>query len=646
MDRLNNKLYRLIVIWILFCVSGSSVSFAQENKNQPISATNELEAVEILASRIHKFGVGANINTIDSTVLAHAKHTSLSQILSTQSTVFIKQYGPGMLASIAFRGTGAAHTTILWNGMQIGYPSLGQADLSLISIDFIDEISLVHGSASARFGTGAIGGTVDLTSRGATKGFSVLANQSIGSFGTSNSSLQISNGGERGFLKIGGFFKKSNNNFPYKSSNGKPLGTQENANFSISGVKMDAKLILNKRNSFDFNVQATHANRNIQSSIGSSAINNQKDKNIWSSFAYNHFFENAVATLQYGFLYDKINYNRSTTFSTQHKFNATIEYDIAKNIVAELGANTTLVEVNTPFYNNGLASETRANLFASIRWNVLHRLNMSLNLRQAYVTGYKIPFTPALGLDFQALNSTHWQLNVVGQLARGYRVPTLNDRFWVPGGNINIKPEESVNAEIGVKLKNKGDTPYWIKGTTYQLWVDDWILWMPNGAFWSPGNIRKVKGFGVEFESGIEKQFGKLHVKGWLNYAYTKSTNQEALDKYDRSVGKQLPYVPFHNGNITGQVEVGQWQLQANLVITSKRFITADNETQVPGYGLLNLQTSYKFYFQEWRIRTFMEVNNTTNTNYQSIINRAMPGINFLVGANVHFNKKRKDEKF
>ncbi|MCF6351490.1 MAG: TonB-dependent receptor plug domain-containing protein [Cyclobacteriaceae bacterium] len=633
MDRLKNKSYRpLLLLMALFYVPGLSVCFAQEQITQ-------LNEVEITAAAIKKFGVGATISTIDSAFIQSTKQLSLAQLLSMQSSVYIKLYGAGMLSTISFRGTGASQTSVLWNGMQVGYPFLGQADLSLIPLDFVDEINLVHGSSSARFGTGAIGGVIDLKSGMPARGIGVAINQSVGSFGTTNSTVQLSKSGEKGYLKIGGYYKQSENNFPYNSSKGTPLGNQKNANFSVWGVQLASQYNLAKNKLLVLEVQATNADRNLQPSIGSSANNNQKDKNLWSSLKFQHLLNSGLVSVQYGFLFDEINYEGSITTSNQHKTTALFEYDILANLSTEIGVNNSFIEVKTPFYENEFAQENRTNLFASILWLPVNRLNISLNLRQAFVTGYAIPFTPSLGLDFQAFKSLAWQLNFKGQLAKGYNVPTLNDRFWIPGGNLNLLPEESVNAEVGFDLKNKGNTPFWVRGTTYQLWVDNWILWMPNGAIWSPENKRKVKGFGVELETGLEKELGKIHLKGWLNYAYTKSTNQEALDEYDRSVGKQLPYVPFHNGNITGQARVGKWSLSANAVVTGKRFITGDNETEVPGFALLNLQGSYQFLIQHWSVTAYLDANNITNTNYQSIINRAMPGINFLAGIKINFNK-------
>ncbi len=632
MGRIIKKSYRPLLVLIAILLLELPMSYGQDK-------ITELEEVEITGNTIKKFGVGATVTQLDSSVIQKYSQASLASLLSVQSSVYIKQYGAGMLSTISFRGTGAGHTVVRWNGLQVGYPFLGQSDLSLIPLDFANEINLVHGSSSARYGTGAIGGIIDLQSHNPHHGFSVMANQSFGSFGASNSTLQISKSGTRGYIKINGLYKKSVNNFPYKSSTDKPLGNQENANYTMQGIQFESAYYINTANSLALSLQSIKADRNLQPSIGSNASNNQKDTNFWSSFIYSHRLPTGELKAQYGYLYDKINYNGSVTDSKQHKVDVIFEYDFSNAISAELGINSTWVEVLTPFYENGSATENRSNIYASLLWQLSTKLDASFNLRQAFVTDYSIPFTPSVGLDYKVVKSTTWQLNAKTQLAKGYKVPTLNDRYWVPGGNKKLAPEESINAEIGLHLKNSGSLPFWISATSYKLWVDNWILWLPNGAVWSPENKRKVEGFGIELETGADKKIGQVQLKGWLNYAYTKSTNKEALDEYDRSVGKQLPYVPYHNGNITSQLNYKNWEFQLNATLTGKRFITTDNETEVPGYALLNFQTAYTIYMGNWIMRTYIEANNLTNTNYQSIINKAMPGINFLAGVKINFNK-------
>ena len=600
--------------------------------------TRVLSPVMITAPALSKFGAGAHISSIDSATLANYPQTNLAQLLSSQSTVFIKQYGEGMLASLSFRGTGASHTTILWNGLQVGYPQLGQADLALIPTDFVGSIDIVHGSSSARFGTGAIGGSLLLQPQVPAKGNTLTVVQSLGSFGTSNSRLAWSKAGANGYMQVGGYYKTSKNNFPYRSANGDNLGRQQNAGFNLLGMQLNSGWQFSPASQLSVHLQAGKANRDLQGSIGSTATNNQKDDNLWGALTYQHQFLKGSWQTTYGFLYDNINYNGSATDSYQHKLSTEGSFDLRPSLALEAGVNFAYIKVNSASFTAGEGMENRSHLFASLRWSPFAYLALSANVRQGFVTGYQIPFTPSVGADWQLLRQGDWQLNLVSQWAKGYRVPTLNDRYWNPGGNPNLLPEQSQNAEVGVHVKNKGPVPFRVSATAYRLWVQNWILWLPNGSVWSPENKRKVKGTGLELEMSVSRQVGQTSLKLWVNYAFTASVNQEPLDAYDRTVGKQLPYVPLHNGNATAQLNTLHWLVRLNGSLTGKRFVTGDNETEVPGYALLDIRLGYRLQVARLPIHCFIDIKNVTNTNYQSIINRAMPGIHFLAGVALTLN--------
>ncbi|MCB0506154.1 MAG: TonB-dependent receptor [Cyclobacteriaceae bacterium] len=604
--------------------------FAQEN-------TTQLDEVEITANQLTRFGVGAYITELDSGLFENYGRQSLSDVIAYGSSVYIKQYGSGQLATVSFRGTGAGHTSLQWNGLPVGYPFLGQADLSLVPMEFIDQVCLMHGSSSARYGSGAVGGVVDLSNEEPPEGFGILVDQSVGSFSTSNSFVQLHQAGPKGYIRVGSIYNRSENDFKVRSSNGESLGRQANANYFLTGGLLEAGYNLGSTSSLTLSFQNTDANRNLQSSIGAPTSNNQKDRNMWSSLHFKHQMAKGEFNLTYGHLFDRINYNSSVTDSHQNIAQATLLYDVSGWLEMELGINSNWIRVVTPNYESNEARETRTDMFASATIRPTKRVEASINLRQSVATGYSVPFTPSLGISYLLHRKENWKFMLRGQVSKGYRVPTLNDRFWVPGGNPDLNPEESVSTELGINI-DKGQG-FWTNITTYQMWVDNWILWQDQGAFWSPDNVLKVEGKGVELEIGYRQNAGRWQTKYWLNYAYTKSTNIEPRYAYDRTVGKQLPYVPFHNGNANIQLAFKNWNLLLNGQFTGKRFITTDNVTEVSGYALLNLRVSKQLSWDHWAMNAYGNINNATNTNYQTISNRAMPGINFLLGINISFNK-------
>ncbi|MCB0496913.1 MAG: TonB-dependent receptor [Cyclobacteriaceae bacterium] len=635
MSRRNINVCNLFKIWFLLLVAGSGHTYAQEK-------ITHLDEVEIVAGELSRFGAGAFISEVDSSVIKNYGRQSLAELLVNNTSANIKQYGSGQLASISFRGTGAGHTSVRWNGLQVGYPFLGQADFSVIPLEFIDEVSLLHGSASARYGTGAIGGLVDLQSGEPLGGLNIMLHQSVGSFGSSNSALQFSEAKGNGYVRIGGFYNHSNNNFKVRSSNGDYLGRQENANYFLSGGILEAGYQLGNAGTLEIKMQQASTNRNLQPSIGSnSLVTNQRDENLWASVAFERDHAASNLKLQYGYLFDRINFEGSVTDSRQNIFQGSYDFDVSHMLSLEVGSNATWVNVLTPNYDNGEAQETRMGIFVSAQLQPTNKLEASINLRQSFATGYSVPFTPSLGLSYLLNRSENWRFKLRGQVSKGYRVPTLNDRFWVPGGNPDLEPEESVNAELGFDLTQ--GKAFWVHMTTYKMWVTNWILWEDQGVFWSPENAQKVEGDGIELDIGYHQAFGKVHAKYWLNYAYTKSTNMEARNVYDHTVGKQLAYVPFHNANAHTQWSLNEWSALLTAQFTGKRYTSNDNDNSVPEYLLINLRASRSWVWNTWTLNAFLEANNLTNTNYQSVLNRAMPGINFSAGIRINFNKPNNE---
>ena len=121
----------------------------------------ELREVVVSARRPLK-ETGIMKTSFDSTALKENIALSIADVLSYNSSVFVKSYGRATLSTVAFRGTSASHTQVTWNGMPIVNPMLGMTDFSTIPSYFIDRASMLHGSSSLSESSGGLGGLVRL----------------------------------------------------------------------------------------------------------------------------------------------------------------------------------------------------------------------------------------------------------------------------------------------------------------------------------------------------------------------------------------------------------------------------------------------------------------------------------------------------
>ena len=145
----------LFCILLILCAANLSA--------QNTAYTIDIEQVGVVAHRpIRELGMQKSL--IDSTALRDNIALSLSDVLTYNSSIFIKQYGRATLSTASFRGTSPSHTQVTWNGMRLNSPMLGMTDFSMIPSYFIDDASLLHGSnltehlIPSRKGLGRAGG--------------------------------------------------------------------------------------------------------------------------------------------------------------------------------------------------------------------------------------------------------------------------------------------------------------------------------------------------------------------------------------------------------------------------------------------------------------------------------------------------------
>ena len=79
---------------------------------------------------------------IDSASLSKYFGQTSEELLGKSSGLYVKQYGPGNLATISIRGSSASQTQLFWNGIPVNSPTLGSSDLALLPIDFFNSLTI------------------------------------------------------------------------------------------------------------------------------------------------------------------------------------------------------------------------------------------------------------------------------------------------------------------------------------------------------------------------------------------------------------------------------------------------------------------------------------------------------------------------
>ncbi|MFD2203629.1 TonB-dependent receptor [Shivajiella indica] len=597
-----------------------------------------LKEVEVFSAPLTKYSFGHQIKSIHFGEFTEFQGMALSDFLQQRTGLFLRQYGPGMLASLTMRGTSAGHNAVFWNGLPINSPSLGQTDFSVLPIGGFDELFLHFGSGGALYGTDAIGGTIHLNSRlkfdqGHQFQFATL----LGSFGKWNQQAQYGFSNRKTATRTRVYKNIAENNFPFKnlSKPGTPIEIQENAAVQQLGLSQDFAFQLSDDQLLSSAFWFNQTEREIQPIIGSNTLDEQLDRNLRWVVDYFRFHEQKTWNFKTGLINDLLSFNCIQNMTSQFFLIADLDWEISSLLSSKSGIRYTDIQARLSNYN---AKEKRLELYQSTNLRIQDNLKFSLNLRQFIYDGNFAPFTPSLGAEWRLISGRKNEIKLKTTGARSFKIPTLNDRYWEPGGNPELLPESSWSAEFGVShdLKQK-NFRFNQNLTYYNMWVENWIIWLPQGSFWSPDNIREVKNDGLEYFFDFDYNFGLWSFELQGNYNLTRAINQTDISENDRSSGRQLPYTPAHKAQGLFGINRGIWNTYLNYQFTGNRYVGTDNMDFLPAYQLWDCGIKVGELKNSWiRGSIGFQVNNIMDTSYQILRLRAMPGRNYQI--NIHIS--------
>jgi vitamin B12 transporter len=140
--------------------------------SSPGFAQDDLEETIVTATRtpVPLDAVGAPVIVITRNDIERSLATDVSELLQMHAGLEIaRNGGPGQTTSLFTRGTESNHTVVLIDGVRINPGTIGGAALQNIAPESLERIEIVKGPRSSLYGTDAIGGVVQLFTRGAAK---------------------------------------------------------------------------------------------------------------------------------------------------------------------------------------------------------------------------------------------------------------------------------------------------------------------------------------------------------------------------------------------------------------------------------------------------------------------------------------------
>ncbi len=641
---------RFILTVFLICI-GFGV-FSQTSYS--LSDTILIQEI-VTVGELKKYQSGAKIEKIPAKWMEVANDGTLEQLLSRMLPIPLKS-NAGSLSTIRLRGSSPDHTSINFGGINFNSLTLGQANASNVPLYLFDDVSVQFGSSNTGSESSSIGGAVFLgVQNNWTDGFKAEARISQGSFGEQlyGTKLFLGNGKFESVTRAYYYYKTNNFGFtnPYHRDFENQVfeieDTQHNANIENYGLLQELNYRFADRNFLTVKLWLENDWHYIQQNMQTNLFQPEyketyEDKNlrIWADY------KNSEHKLKYkfgaGYVYDNSLYDETQTDTIQTQRiigEASAEYEFSKKSWLKLGTTATRIYPTVYAYSSELEHEDRIDFVAAFHQQFFNKLTATLNLRKGFVTRFEVPFTPAFGLDYLALSKEKYVLNVSGNVAKSYRVPTFNDRFWEPGGNPDLQPEKGMNYELGSKLSFcDDDFSGNIKLNVFYMNVDNWILWKNGGSYWYAENVQQVESKGIELMTDWTYKIGKLKTTSGLNYSFTSAQRVESTNNTN-ALNRQLEYVPLRSGNIFTSSSVGKWNFSIDGNFTAKQFTNEEEDDILPAYFLLNLNVAYKIKINySNHLRVSGALNNLLYTDYQSSFGYAMPGVSYRLSVTYNFN--------
>lgn len=596
-----------------------------------------LKDVSVYSTRFDAFKAGSKFTLIDSASLARAAHLTLGDLLAQHSAVFVKTYGPSNISTASFRGSNAEHTAVLWNGFNLQSAMLGLADLSLIPVDFTDLLTIEHSGNGVLFGSGAIGGAIRLQSLPQFgQGMKASVSASTGSFGYQRMGMQFSFGNRKWFLRLRASNLQTQNNFTYKNTSlaGAPEQRRQNAAVKGRAIQLENHFLINANQSINFFIWYQMADRQIPSVLsaqGAKAKQFDESIRISSEWSVKSGAWQSLARVA-GF-YEVLNFADPLTVINSHSKIKTqisefeLHYRPHKKHVLLMAISNTWSAGQHESYG-GEKTLNRLALLATWKYDTGKRFKSNAGIRQEWPDRSAAPLIPFAGVSYQPIPA----LGLRAQVAGSYRFPTLNERYFAPGGNADLKPETGWGQEMGADFKQTiKDIVFHCALTFYNRTVNNWVVWVPSGNFASPRNLRSVWSRGLETEWGASKKLGKHYFSIQSSINYTATTNQRSEITDDASIGKQLIYIPRLTQQHRIAWQMGAWFVQYLHQYNGMRFIATDNSHWLNDYQVADFALGYRFKMAKTQFALQGNINNLSGVSYMVLPERPMPGRNYVL---------------
>ena len=482
---------KLRFVFTLLLAATSSIIAQQTQTRQ------ELDTVLIKSTRIDiPFKENARtIQIITADIIKKSAATNVAELLQQVAGVDIRRRGTaGSQADLYIRGGGFDQTLLLIDGIKMDDAQTGHHTLNAaLPIEVIERIEIVKGPAARIFGQNAFTGAINIVTKKKLNS-TVSANIEAGSFGQLNGSVTFGKETENTTIiaHIGTL-----------TSDGYRINSDyENYNYFFKGTFNKQKQPINVIATF-FDRKFGAQNFYTPPSFGLNEYEETQNSllGISTTFQSEKFKITPRLYWRRGqdiFLLQRDNPSFYRNLHITNKVGAEANASYTSSLgVTGFGLDISSVSISSN--NLGDRNRTMVNLFLEHRFKT-GNFDITPGVAVTYFSDFKFHAFPGLDIGYKVSDN----LRAYGNIGYTYRIPTYTDLYYNDSsttGNPNLKPEEALAQELGLKYNTNN---FYATVSVFNRDADNLIDFIrPNttATKFEATNIAEVNTKGFEFDA-------------------------------------------------------------------------------------------------------------------------------------------------
>lgn len=566
----------------------------------------------------------SNTTVITAENMEAHQDTTVQQALQRVTGVTVNEMVPGISSYVKLNGDDRVLILVdgqsLANAQGSGY-GRGSVDLaSLPGIGAIDHIEVTKGSGSVRYGSGAVGGVINIVTKKGDRRESSL-DAYTGSWGMHGYTLTDSGrAGATSWLVSGSLEQREYYAFPHGANTDHSRG-------DISKKSLSLRLDQDLTDQTSLTVKAYHQDYHGHGSTykanpaGWYLTANKPIDRLVNDYSVTYHFKKQTA--QPGFLRYFNDYQR--TYWSNHYFTRTQglewqdNWQLGSHQHVTAGAEWT-EDMGTNYEANYIDKKRHNQAFYAEDALTFGKFTVTPGLRWDNSSTYGVHQTPRLAMNYKANDA----FNIYASWGRVFSPPRLNDQFYITStshGNENLQPEEGYTQTLGFQYQAGPKTS--LEGSIFHSNLENVIRWNRTSSYSEAENLNEEDKRGFEL-TWKQKVNDKWDYEGGYSYIRTKVDKGAGLT-FDTTYNQPNGYhagIHYHSG---------KWQAGADMTAGTGR---NDTYYRNNSYVVWNVSASYS---PDAVTTMYVKVNNLNDEAYDLYHNYPAAGRNWQVGVKKKF---------